>query len=166
MGTIVGILLCGFTLDRIVKKKSLVRAVKPEDRIGPMALGALTIPIGLFAYGWSAETHVVFIVPIIFTAIEGFGLSVTMVPLQSYIVDAYGIHAASAIAASTIVQLLFGALLPLAGPPLYKNLGLGWGNSVLGFISMVLVPAPWIIMRWGERLRQYSGLDVGEPSES
>lgn len=36
---------------------------------------------------------------------------------------------------------------------MYANLGIGWGNSLLGFIAVAMVPAPWLIMRYGERLR-------------
>jgi hypothetical protein len=37
-------------------------------------LGALTVPIALFLYGWTAEEQVHWIVPIVGTAILGFGL--------------------------------------------------------------------------------------------
>ena len=74
-------------------------------------------------------------------------------PIQTYLVDAFTIHAASAIAANTIVRSLMGALLPLAGPAMYQTLGLGWGNSLLGFIAMALLPIPVLLTRYGERIR-------------
>jgi hypothetical protein len=36
---------------------------------------------------------------------------------------------------------------------LYERLGLGWGNSVLGFISLVTAPLPWLFYKYGEVLR-------------
>ena len=74
--------------------------------------------------------------------------------VNTYVVDAYTRYSASAIAATTLLRSLFGAFLPLAGPHLYQNLGLGWGNSVLGFIAFALVPIPWLFFAFGERLRK------------
>jgi hypothetical protein len=47
-----------------------------------------------------------------------------------------------------------GAVLPLCGQKMYDTLGLGWGNSLLGFISLALLPVPWAILKWGEFLRK------------
>lgn len=42
----------------------------------------------------------------------------------TYLVDAYTIYAASAVAASTVFRSLFGAILPLAGNKMYASLGM------------------------------------------
>jgi len=76
-----------------------------------------------------------------------------------YLIDAYTLHAASAIAGVVILRSLFGSFVPLAAFPLYRNLGLGWGNSLLGFIALALAPTPILFVRYGERLRaKYSGV--------
>ena len=75
-------------------------------------------------------------------------------PVQIYLVDAFGPQAAaSAIAANLVVRNLFGTFLALAAPPLYERLGLGWGNSLLGFICLAFTPVPWLFYRYGEFLR-------------
>ena len=67
-------------------------------------------------------------------------------PTQLYMVDAFGPEAAaSALAANAVLRLLAAAFLPLAGPSLYDNLGLGWGNSVLGFIGVAFVAGPSLL---------------------
>ncbi|KAJ8115660.1 hypothetical protein ONZ43_g4615 [Nemania bipapillata] len=105
-------------------------------------------------YGWTAEYRVHWIVPIIGTFIIGFGSLFVVIPAQTYLVDAFGSEAsASALAANLIIRTPFGALLALAAPPLYAQLGLGWGNSVLGFIALVFTPVPWLFYRYGEKLR-------------
>lgn len=73
---------------------------------------------------------------------------------STYLIDAYTIYAASVIAAGTVLRSLLGALLPLAGPPMYSTLGVGWGTSILGFISVAMMPVPFIFIRYGERIRQ------------
>ena len=42
----------------------------------------------------------------------------------------------------------------MAGFPMYNTLELGWGNSVLGFIATALIPIPFLLVRYGERLRK------------
>lgn len=73
--------------------------------------------------------------------------------VQNYLLDAYPRYAASVTAALAVLRSLAGALLPLGGLDMYTALGLGWGNSLLAFISLALVPIPLFFFRYGERLR-------------
>jgi hypothetical protein len=74
-------------------------------------------------------------------------------PIQTYLIDSYKRYAASALAAATLIRSLLGALLPMAGLDLYKKLGYGWGNSVLGFIGLAMLPSPFLFYRYGEWIR-------------
>ena len=73
--------------------------------------------------------------------------------IQLYLVDVFPLHAASALAAATIFRSLFGCFLPLAGPPLYAALGIGWGNSLLGFFALAMTLVPFYFVRFGEAMR-------------
>jgi hypothetical protein len=73
--------------------------------------------------------------------------------LQTYLVDAYISYAASVVAAQTVLRSLAGALLPLAGLSMYDDLGLGWGNSILAFLALVLAPVPVIFYFYGPKIR-------------
>jgi hypothetical protein len=53
-----------------------------------------------------------------------------------------------------MVRSLFGAFLPMAGPPMYDALGLGWGNSTLAFIGLAFMPIPYLFWKHGEKIRQ------------
>lgn len=128
--------------------------LKPEYRLPPLMYGAFFLPIGLFIYGWTAEYGVQWIVPILGTGIMGVGNIVIFMALQMYLVDAFTIYAASALAANTVVRSVAGATLPLAGLTMYTRLGVGWGNTVLGFIGVAMVPLPFLIIRYGEFLRK------------
>ena len=156
----VAVISCAFTLDWYLKKKTKLGVMRPEDRLPIMVIGGMLIPAGFFIYGWTAQLHVHWIVPIMATAVLGFGLVATTIPVSSYIVDAFGIHVASATAASNTLKYLAGAVLPLAGPPMYVRLGLGWGNSILGFIALAFVPVPLLLMRYGGRIRNSSHFRV------
>lgn len=67
---------------------------------------------------------------------------------------------ASVTAANTVVRSLVGAFLPLAGRPLYSDLGLGWGNAVLAFIALVMVPLPFVFLKYGAWLRTHPRFQV------
>ncbi|KAF4448783.1 hypothetical protein F53441_7832 [Fusarium austroafricanum] len=127
---------------------------KPEYRLLPIVLGIPLLPIGLFVYGWTAQYKVHWIVPIIFTGFTGAGLIFSFLPTQIYMIDAFTTYAASALAATSIVRSIVGGCLPIAGLPLYSALGYGWGNSLLGFIALVVSIAPLLFWRYGETLRK------------
>jgi MFS family permease len=134
---------------------------KPEGRLKPMMWVMPAVPVGIFWYGWAAETQTHWIVPIIGTSFFGFGFLWVIMPTQLYLVDAFGPEAAaSALAANVVVRLLFAAFIPLAGPSLYADLGLGWGNSVLGFIGLAFLPVPLLFYRYGGWLRERFAVEL------
>lgn len=155
VGMIVGMAVLGVMSDRIIRQQQAKGDVKPEHRL-PFILtlpGAIGLPIGVFIYGWTTYYGVHWIVPIIATSLIGVGNLTAMMTIQTYLVDAYTVHAASAIAANTVLRSVFGAVLPLSGLTMYDALGLGWGNSLLGFISLAFIPVPILFRIYGERIR-------------
>ncbi|KAI0437893.1 major facilitator superfamily domain-containing protein [Xylaria telfairii] len=152
-GFLISLVGNGLTSDYIAKKEAKGGEIKPESRLTPMILGVLLVPIGLVWYGWTAQYKIHWIVPIIGTSFIGIGINLVWIPIQSYLIDAFTIYAASALAANTVVRSVFGVVLPLAGQPLYDRLGLGWGNTLLAFIALATVPLTWLIMKYGERIR-------------
>lgn len=156
VGTLVGLGFAGSFADRTVKKKLAAGlTIKPEDRL-PIIINlpaCLCLPFGLFIYGWAVDKHVHWIVPEIGTATVGFGMISILICIQTYLVDSFTLYAASVIAASAVLRSLLGALLPLCGLQMYDVLGLGWGNSLLGFIALALAPIPWLFGMYGEMVR-------------
>jgi MFS family permease len=167
-GCTIGLVLFGLLSDRSAKAATSASATgerKPEYRLPPLIPGSLLVPMGLFWYGWSAQAHVHWIMPIIGTAWVGLGTLAIFMPVQAYLIDAFEVHAASTSAANTVLRSLLGAFLPLAGPGLYAVLGQGWGNSVLGFVALGFValgftPLAWAILRFGERIRVAYPVDL------
>ncbi|KAI1089399.1 bicyclomycin resistance protein [Rostrohypoxylon terebratum] len=165
VGSMLGIILFSATSDRYIQRKAAqadaeARAtggakvgMKPEYRLPLLPLGAMFIPAGLFIYGWTADYKVHWIAPIIGTAIVGIGNLIVFMSIQLYLVDTFTIYAASALACNTVVRSLAGAVLPLAGLPMYSRLGIGWGNSLLGFVAVALFPVSILVLRCGEVLR-------------
>ncbi|KAI0882357.1 bicyclomycin resistance protein [Annulohypoxylon maeteangense] len=165
VGSMIGIILFSGTSDRYIQRKAAQAdaeaqatggtkaGMKPEYRLPLLPLGAVFIPAGLFIYGWTADFRTHWIAPIIGTAIVGIGNLIVFMSIQMYLVDTFTIYAASAIACNTVVRSLAGAVLPLAGLPMYSKLGIGWGNSLLGFIAVALFPVSIFVLKYGEALR-------------
>ncbi|KAJ5780372.1 benomyl/methotrexate resistance protein [Penicillium paradoxum] len=162
IGMMIGLVLVGGSSDLLLKKLAAANngVIKPEYRLPPMIFAGLVLPVGLFLYGWTAEYGVQWMVPIIGTAFVGVGLIGSFIPTSTYLIDAFGIHSASAIAANTVLRSLFGALIPLAGPDMYEAMGLGWGNSLLGFLSLAMIPIPVLFWKYGEKLRTSQNLKL------
>ena len=153
VGMVGGIAAYGFLADRMTLWAAGGSDLKPEHRLPPILLGAACIPVGLLIYGWTAEKQVFWLIPILSTVFIGLGLILTFMPIILYLVEAYTIYAASATAANTIFRSVGGALLPLAGKPLYDALGQGWGNTLLAGLASIGLPAAWGIIKYGESIR-------------
>ncbi|KAK9641787.1 hypothetical protein V6Z96_009126 [Aspergillus fumigatus] len=162
VGSLIGLLIFGTISDKILiyltKQNDGVR--EPEFRMPPLIPGSLFVPIGLFWYGWSAEKQLHWMMPIVGTGFVGFGMLASFLPIQTYLVDAFSEHAASVTASMTVVRSLIGAFLPLAGPAMYARLGLGWGNSMLGFIALTMLPLPVVFYYYGKKIRTYPAFQV------
>ncbi|KAF6824859.1 fluconazole resistance protein 1 [Colletotrichum plurivorum] len=155
IGMIISVGVIGAVSDKQLRKaKDAGEPVRPEIRLLLSVWMSPVVCVGFFWYGWGAQADTHWIVPVLGTFVIGVGSFMILMPSQIYLVDAFGAEAsASALAANTFMRSLFGAFLPLAGPPLYKGLGLGWGNSLLAFISLAFVPVPFLFFKYGERLR-------------
>lgn len=162
VGSLLGLGIFGSLSDKLLKSMTAKNGgvMKPEYRLPPLIPAACTIPIGLFWYGWSAENKLHWIMPIIGTGWVGLGMIAVFMCIQTYFVDCFTVYAASAIAANTFLRSLMGAFLPLAGPKMYETLGLGWGNSLLGFVAVVMVPVTVLFYMKGEAIRTHPRFQV------
>jgi MFS family permease len=166
VGSLSGLAFFAWSSDHIIKKKTAEAdaiaaangqpsaGMKPEYRLPMLIPLSCLIPAGLFLYGWTAKYHVHWIVPIMSTALIGIGNMAVFMCISTYLIDSFTVYAASALAANTVIRSIMGAVLPLAGQKMYATLGLGWGNSLLAFVALALVPVPWILLKWGEPLRK------------
>ncbi|KAB8228158.1 putative phenol monooxygenase [Aspergillus alliaceus] len=135
---------------------------KPEFRTPLLAIAAILNPVGLFIYGWTAQTHRHWIAPNIGALLLAMGNIVAMQCIQTYIVDAYTRFAASAMAAGSFLRSIAGFAFPLFAPYMYQTLHYGWGNSLLAFISIAIgIPAPIFLWKYGEAMRKMSTYAAG-----
>jgi multidrug resistance protein len=155
VGSMMGLVYYSVTSDRTLKKMAAKegQGMKPEYRLRPLPFGAILLPAGFFIYGWTAQYKVHWIVPILGHLVIGVGNLLIFMAINMALVDTFTIYAASALASNTVVRSIFGAALPLCGLKMYGALGYGWGNSLLGFIAVAMIPVSFALLKYGERLR-------------
>jgi MFS family permease len=156
LGEIAGSQVSGYAMDTIYRRlrDRAGDAGRPEYHIPTMLPGAILAPVGLLLYGWAAQAHRHWIVVDIGMFIATFGLQMSGMPKQAYIIDSYPEHASSATAASQLLRSLMAFTFPLFAPAMYRALGYGWGNSLLALIVLLFgLPAPLLLWWCGPRLR-------------
>ncbi|KAI0441394.1 MFS general substrate transporter [Xylaria telfairii] len=156
VGQILGIIYAVLDVPRykrIVHRSPDGRA-PPEAWLAPSMVGAVAIPIGLFWFAWTNGNDTPWIVCLIGIAPFGFGQVLVFLSINQYLIDAYGVYAASCLAANAAVRALFGATFPLLSTSLYGNLGIHWGASVPGFLALACLPVPFVFHHFGYTIRQ------------
>ncbi len=90
----------------------------------------------------------------------------------------YPLYAASALAANAFVRCLFAgqsitdasrpaenpltrtspllATFPLFGNQMYDKLGYQWASSLLGFLTLAMLPFPYLFFKYGKKIRSNS----------
>ena len=130
--------------------------IRPEVRLKPAIIGAFFIPVCLFWFGWSARPSIHWIMPIIGSSFFSIGAFLLFMSVLTYLGDAYPKYVASVYAGNDLVRSAFGAGFPLFANALYTRLGVGWASTLLGFLSILFIPIPFVLVRYGERIRARS----------
>lgn len=128
----------------------------PEIRLECALVGCFCLPICLFWFGWTAREDISFIVPIIGTAFFTIGAFTGFAAVLNYLGDAYPKNFASISAGNDLFRSCFGGAFPLFADQMFETLGLGWGNSLLGFITLIFIPIIFGLWLKGDKLRARS----------
>ena len=128
----------------------------PEARLAPMVIGGVIFAIGLFWFGWTGAPNIPWPAPVVAAAFIGAGFNIIFNQCINFLVDTYGIYAASAVSANTFLRSIFAAGLPLAAKSMFHTLGVGPAMSILGGVACLALPVPFLFMRYGLKLRRMS----------
>lgn len=166
LGSVIGLQISHLLIDKLyayLKEANDTEQGVPEWRIPPMLLGGVLAPAGLLIYGWCAEEEVHWAVTDLGVVILSIGIIITFQSAQAYITDTYNHqYAASAAAAGAFLRTMAGFSFPLFATSLYERMDVGWGNTMLAGLTLLLaVPAPIALWFFGAKMRAWSrtGLD-------
>ncbi|KAL6791122.1 major facilitator superfamily domain-containing protein [Trichoderma sp. SZMC 28013] len=170
ISVLIGYLLACVTY-LVIEKTLYARAARqapngrpaPEHRLYSAMAGSIFLPIGLFWYAWAANPGGHWAVVVASGIPFGLGAFVLFLSSMIYLVESYGpgaaaseAHCATAIAANGSFRYLLGAVFPLFTIQMYEKLGVHWAGSVFAFLSLGLLPIPWILFKFGHQLRKNS----------
>ncbi|KAK5175925.1 GTPase-activating protein [Cryomyces antarcticus] len=92
--------------------------------------------------------------PIIGSGFFSVGTLLLFNAALNYLADVYIDNVASVLAGNDLMRSAFGAGFPLFAGAMFKNLGVGWASSLLGFLSILFIPIPFALYFYGETLRK------------
>lgn len=157
VGVLFGVALIIYTTKtRFARKYAQDGKVVPEERLIPMMLASVLLPIGLFWFGWTSNKDIHWAPQVIAGVPIGLGILVIFMQGLNYIIDVYMMFANSAIAANTLVRSTVGGGFPLFATGMYHNLGVPWASSTLAFITVAMVPIPILFYIYGAKIRSLS----------
>ncbi|KZS95550.1 MFS general substrate transporter [Sistotremastrum niveocremeum HHB9708] len=128
----------------------------PETRLIVGFVGAILVPISLFWLAFTTYKKVHWIVPIIASIPFGSGIVFVYTAVFTYLVVAYRMYAASAMAGNSFLRSSFAAVFPLFATPMFDRLGTVGAVALLAGLSTIMAPLPFLFFKYGARLRQHS----------
>lgn len=161
VGSFLGLLTVLLTDIFIYKKRQVPRfhpePPPPEHRLYAAMIGSVGLPIGLFWFGWSAY-HDVHWASTVFAIVPfAWGNICIFISLMQYMGDTYtGTVVASAASANSLARYSLASVFPLFTIQMYEKLGINWASSVFGFVSVALLPMPFLFFKLGPHIRAHS----------
>lgn len=128
----------------------------PEERLPLCCVAGVVLPIGLFAFAWTTLPHVHWIASMIFSVFFGFSMVAIFLSMLTYLVDAYLLMAASALAANAVMRSLVGFAFPLFTHQMFTAMGNQWALTLIAFITLAMAPIPFVFYRYGPQIRARS----------
>ncbi|KZT54325.1 MFS general substrate transporter [Calocera cornea HHB12733] len=155
LGACLYLLLFNPRYERFMKQYA-PNPVPPEHRLEMAFFGGPLFALAFFWFGWTSFPSISYWAPLMAILPLGVGVVLIFLSLFNYIIDAYLMVAASALASSTVVRSAFGAGFPLFATQMYVKLNARWASTLLGCIALLLVPIPFVLARYGRVLRKNS----------
>ncbi|KAE8152876.1 MFS general substrate transporter [Aspergillus avenaceus] len=157
VGSILSFAVYNLYIHRVYTPKARSDAPsKPEDVLVPALFACFGPSIGLFLFGWAARPEVHWIVPTIGIVIYPACVFILMQCVFLYVPACYPHYAASVFAATDFTRSAFACGAVMFSRPLYVNLGLGPGCSLLAGLTIGCVVGIHFLYRYGEALRRRS----------
>ncbi|KAJ5216531.1 major facilitator superfamily domain-containing protein [Penicillium cinerascens] len=134
----------------------------PEARLIPALAASVGPTVGLFLFAWTARASIHWIVPTIGITIYGGTVFIVMQCLFVYIPLSYPQYAASLFAANDFFRSALACGSVIFAHPLFGNLGVARGTSLLGGLSVIGILGIWLLYFYGARLRALSKFAISE----
>ncbi|KAK8246722.1 major facilitator superfamily domain-containing protein [Phyllosticta capitalensis] len=132
----------------------------PERRLIPALVVCFLCPIGLFLFGWTAKASIHWIVSVIGVGIFTTGVFLLIQCIFLYLPLSYPQYAASLFAGNDFLRSAVAAGAIHFARPLFNNLGIGPGVSLLAAFTVVCCGGIFVLYYYGAKLRARSRFTV------
>ncbi|SPO29533.1 related to TPO1 - Vacuolar polyamine-H+ antiporter [Ustilago trichophora] len=138
----------------------------PEARLYYAAVGGILATVGMFIFAFTSYRHVHWIAPEIALVPLVMGIYQIFEAIQNYLADAYGSeYGASAISAQGFVRNALAASFPLFSAQMFHNLTVPYAGLLLACLLALAVPLPFILIKYGARIRARSKYAASDDTE-
>ncbi|KAI0363222.1 MFS general substrate transporter [Pilatotrama ljubarskyi] len=162
LGMVVSVASFGYLVR--LSERVRVPLVEPKAEILPMEethlkvviIACLCLPVSLFWFAWTSgpETH--WMAPALAGIPFGYANTAIFFSFTAYTSRTYSLYASSAAAANTFFRSVVASIFPIIAHSVIDALGTKWGVTVFAFISLGMIPIPFIFVRFGPALRARS----------
>jgi len=184
MGIAVGLFMTSALVPILYRwAKRDLKKVKEQggDRLPPefrlwyaMLGGSIAIPVSILWMGWTSYPSISIWSPLIASVFFGYGIlcvfitsyqvsrysshrrKLSLICSIKYIIDSYEVYSASALVSVSLIRYVVAGGMTIVGIPLYENLGVHWTLTILGAISALMAPLPYVFYKHGKWIRSKS----------
>lgn len=141
----------GREMDETVAE--VVASPPPELSLIRAALASPFLPVSLYWLGWTNYPTINPASGYAATVMFGYSFSAIFISGYQYIIDSYETYSSSALGSITMARYLVAGPLIVATRPMYEGIGTHWSLTIVATLAVLLIPVPWILMRYGHHIR-------------
>lgn len=157
IASVIGAIIYTVLLYKVYEPYTLKHGVGvPEYRLFPGIFAAGLLSVGLFIFAWTSRVDINWAVPTLGILFFGVGAFILLQCIVVYLPTSYPMYAASLFAMNTFLRNAFAAGAVHYARPLFQNLGIDRGCSLLGGLSAGFFVGMWALYRYGGWLRSKS----------
>jgi DHA1 family multidrug resistance protein-like MFS transporter len=138
----------------------------PEFRLWSALITAPLLSTSLFWLGWTNYASISIWSGLAACTCFGLVLNAMYVSCSLYIIDSYGEHAAVALSTITMMRYFIAGGMVMAARPMYEGIGVHWTMTLLGCVALVFTPGPYLLKRYGRKLRERSPYATSDVTKS
>ncbi|OJJ33530.1 hypothetical protein ASPWEDRAFT_160367 [Aspergillus wentii DTO 134E9] len=128
----------------------------PERRLIPALFISLFVPTGMYLFAWTSRADINWTVPTVGFMLIMMGVITLLQCMFGYMAVAYPNHSASLFAMNDFARSTLAFAAILWSGPLYRNLGVARGTSLVGALTVPCVFGIFILYWLGPELRKRS----------
>lgn len=143
-------------VEPMFKNAAMKHKLRPEINMEPALVGCFLIPISMLMFAWSSRPSVHWVVPVLATFLFAPGIFFLFMSVIGYLTASYPKHMASVLGGNDLMRSGFGAAFPLFAGAMFTTLGIDWGNTMLAALAALFIPVPFILIKYGSKIRKMS----------